>query len=61
MIGSIVDGLRLIIIVDLGCGGGWILKLKAYSRRMVGLDFLPMVSCCFAEESFVCGEIGKLL
>jgi SAM-dependent methyltransferase len=68
MIGSIVDGLRLTsrdIVVDLGCGGGWILKeLKAYSRRMVGLDFsLPMLENAVAYcpgESFVCGEIGKL-
>ncbi len=72
MIRSISDGLKLRrndTLVDLGCGGGWILKaLKPCVRKIVGLDFSPAmlanaVAVCPEGEdkaSFICGEIGKL-
>jgi len=68
MIGSITEGLELKKkdhLVDLGCGGGWILKaLLPKIKYGLGLDFsLPMLEKAKAfspQQSFICGEIGKL-
>ena len=65
---TIVDGLQLKTndsLVDLGCGGGWILgQLKPYVAHIVGLDFsqsmLTKARQFCPEDDFVCGEIGRL-
>ncbi len=68
MIRSIVQGLRLKTdhrLIDLGCGGGWILnQLKTSCGKIYGLDIsfqmlkIAMMGC--PKEKFLCGEIGKL-
>ncbi|MCC6758178.1 MAG: class I SAM-dependent methyltransferase [Candidatus Omnitrophica bacterium] len=65
---TIVDGLQLQksdSLVDIGCGGGWILKqLKPYVNRIVGLDFsqsmLANARQFCPQDDLVCGEIGRL-
>jgi ubiquinone/menaquinone biosynthesis C-methylase UbiE len=68
MIHTIRNGLELQksdLLVDLGCGGGWILKeLKPRAKKVIGLDFsqtmLASAKQFCPDESFICGEIGKL-
>lgn len=65
---TIIAGLRpapMETLVDLGCGGGWILhQLQPFVRQGAGLDFsAPMLDQArrFCPESvFVRGEIGRL-
>ncbi len=65
---TIVDGLMLAkedCVVDLGCGGGWILKqLQPHVGKIVGLDFSEAMLINARQfcpsETFVCGEIGRL-
>ncbi len=68
LIQTIADGLELKssdVLVDLGCGGGWILKqLQPRVRKILGLDFSQSMlrhavkSCPL--ESFICAEIERL-
>lgn len=68
MINSIVAGLKLDQsknLVDLGCGGGWILQnLKNHAGKIYGLDFstemLKLASSACPDETFIGGEIGQL-
>jgi ubiquinone/menaquinone biosynthesis C-methylase UbiE len=68
MLQSIREGLALDpthTLVDLGCGGGWILKaLKTSAKRVIGLDFsLSMLQHArryCGQELFVCGDISQL-
>lgn len=68
MITTIADGLELKkndTLADLGCGGGWILKLLSDRvKRIVGFDFsqamLSNALKACPSEDFVCGEIGML-
>ncbi len=65
---TIVDGLKLAKedgVVDLGCGGGWVLKqLQPHVGKIVGLDFSEAMLINARQfcpsETFVCGEIGRL-
>ncbi len=69
MIRSIAVGLQLQSgdnLIDLGCGGGWILKARsAYAKRgVVGLDFsgemLRFARQTLPETPLINGEIGRL-
>jgi ubiquinone/menaquinone biosynthesis C-methylase UbiE len=68
MLDTIREGLQIRktdLVVDLGCGGGWILKaLSPSSRRMIGVDFsdsmLKNAKAFCPKEIFICGEIGRL-
>lgn len=68
MIKNIRDGLDLRksdVLLDLGCGGGWISgALASHARKVFGLDFSEeMLRCArqmYGRNIFVCGEIGKL-
>ncbi len=67
MIHTISTGLELKksdLTIDLGCGGGWILKeLKARTGGIIGLDFsqamLTSAQQFCPNASFVCGESRK--
>lgn len=68
MIKTIIEGLKLDkskSLMDLGCGGGWILKnLKPYADKIYGLDFsfemLKFALTTCPGEIFLGGDIGKL-
>ncbi|MBF0486130.1 MAG: class I SAM-dependent methyltransferase [Candidatus Omnitrophica bacterium] len=67
MMRSIQEGLSLRkgnSLVDLGCGGGWILeRLRGDVKEAVGLDFcadMLKVAKKFSQGSWVQGEIGRL-
>lgn len=52
-------------LIDLGCGGGWILSaLGKTASEVYGLDFSMSMLACAAKTvgrgNFVCGEIGAL-
>jgi len=68
MVKSLLQGLQpqpTDTIIELGCGGAWILdQLKTYTRKFYGLDF-SMEMLKFADQQFkgdhlICGEIGQL-
>lgn len=68
MIDHIASGLecrRSDLLLDLGCGGGWILKeLATRVRWAAGLDFSPpmltLARSCDPAGHFIAGEIGRL-
>jgi ubiquinone/menaquinone biosynthesis C-methylase UbiE len=68
MVSTIVDGLDLKgsdTLADLGCGGGWIMKLlEPHSRWVMGLDFcwdmLKNARLIHPQGCLVQGAIGRL-
>lgn len=68
MLQTIQDGLQLRpqdILLDLGCGGGWILdRIKPLVSDVIGVDFsfemIHHARDTFPQEKLLCGKIGQL-